>query len=288
MTAGIWRLLGIDATTSKGDIRKAYAARLRQTRPEDDPAGFQQLHAAYKQALAMADWNGTERQPEVQIEYRLSVDPPEAGTDPGGTVEQTEPPETAHDRVYEVLAPPPPPPPPDPPRLSDAQRADIASRLEQLDALTTSYRDISNPAAWSFLTEAYGVLDDDYRIELGRAVLERIMRHNKAMIERKNRFDTVSPQVLGELDKVFFWSSSPDLFIDDENAGEVFALLGDIDEGVRRTEAAPVGGELVRKRPRRRTDEQQQRKSSEGVSWWQVWVILWLGIAAIRACGNLT
>lgn len=32
-------------------IKRAYAKRLRQTRPDDDPAGFQQLHTAYQEAL---------------------------------------------------------------------------------------------------------------------------------------------------------------------------------------------------------------------------------------------
>ena len=49
-----WEVLGIAPTAEASAIRKAYAARLKQTRPEDDPAGFARLRAAYEAALQMA------------------------------------------------------------------------------------------------------------------------------------------------------------------------------------------------------------------------------------------
>lgn len=55
MTGSIWQLLGIEPTRDGAAIKRAYAQRLKDTRPEDDPEGFQHLRAAYELALRRCD-----------------------------------------------------------------------------------------------------------------------------------------------------------------------------------------------------------------------------------------
>lgn len=51
MSSDPFRLLGLDPrTATDADVRKAYAERLKRTRPEDDRAGFMALRAAFEQA----------------------------------------------------------------------------------------------------------------------------------------------------------------------------------------------------------------------------------------------
>lgn len=46
--------LGLPADADARAIKRAYAARLKTTRPDDDPVAFQQLHETYQAALAWA------------------------------------------------------------------------------------------------------------------------------------------------------------------------------------------------------------------------------------------
>jgi len=50
----IWQQLGIRATSDLKAIKKAYAARLKHTRPDDDAAAYQALRQAYEAAQAQA------------------------------------------------------------------------------------------------------------------------------------------------------------------------------------------------------------------------------------------
>ena len=47
-----WTILGLTPTGDERAVLRAYAKKLRETRPEDDPEGFQRLLAAREQALA--------------------------------------------------------------------------------------------------------------------------------------------------------------------------------------------------------------------------------------------
>ncbi|NHZ63101.1 hypothetical protein [Massilia genomosp. 1] len=50
----IWSVLGMTASRDERAIKRAYAARLKVTRPEDDPVAFQILNDAYQAALQLA------------------------------------------------------------------------------------------------------------------------------------------------------------------------------------------------------------------------------------------
>ena len=47
-----WQILGIAPTSDEAVIKQAYAARIREHRPDRDPEGFRRVRAAYETALA--------------------------------------------------------------------------------------------------------------------------------------------------------------------------------------------------------------------------------------------
>lgn len=81
-----WSELGLPGPAGLPEIRSAYAQRLKTTHPEEDPEGFQRLHAAYQEAGRYARRNRS------------------------APAEDTQTPETSPSRE----APPPPPETPEP------------------------------------------------------------------------------------------------------------------------------------------------------------------------------
>ena len=71
-----WCELGLSGPAGLPEIRHAYARRLKQTHPEDDPAGFQRLHEAYTLACKLARGMSKE-DTEVDQEYAEEEQPAE-------------------------------------------------------------------------------------------------------------------------------------------------------------------------------------------------------------------
>jgi len=68
----IWEVLGIEPTTNKREIKKAYAKMLEKYHPEEEPGRFEAINRAYELALFYTDINwdeaGTEAFHEVSAE----------------------------------------------------------------------------------------------------------------------------------------------------------------------------------------------------------------------------
>ena len=62
-----WEILGIEKTTDRRAIRRAYAAKSKTCHPEETPEAFQRLHAAYEQALEYCV-SGAQPQPPAPAE----------------------------------------------------------------------------------------------------------------------------------------------------------------------------------------------------------------------------
>ena len=91
MSDSAWRLLGLEPTRDASAIRRAYARRLKLTRPDEDAEGFQALLAARERALAEARrplseaWQDSERDSGEEGPADEPAEASEAGAaGPGG------------------------------------------------------------------------------------------------------------------------------------------------------------------------------------------------------------
>ncbi len=73
----VWAVLGIAETGDERAVKRAYAKQLKQTRPEDDPQGFQQLRTAYERALVLARYVREQEQEREPEESAAEEDKPE-------------------------------------------------------------------------------------------------------------------------------------------------------------------------------------------------------------------
>jgi len=99
-----WEQLGIGPTTDTAAIKRAYAVKLRRTRPDDDARAYQRLREAYDCAL----WWARHAVQDADNDAMPAAEPP--GSAPAAAAAPVAPPEP-------VPAPPPPPPAPSPEAL---------------------------------------------------------------------------------------------------------------------------------------------------------------------------
>jgi hypothetical protein len=80
MTFKRWPILDLDGDATEAEIRRAYAQKLRERRPDDDPIAFADLRAEYQAALARV------AAPKRPAAPRLDVASPAPGMDPASPV----------------------------------------------------------------------------------------------------------------------------------------------------------------------------------------------------------
>lgn len=87
-----WKILELEPTQNKRDIKRAYAKRVKQSSPETDPEGYQTVREAYEWALEYADRCAS---PSVSAHTEMFDEPDQPSEPWSSNVDHVEPAETA-------------------------------------------------------------------------------------------------------------------------------------------------------------------------------------------------
>lgn len=153
----IWNILGIEPTNNEPEIKKAYAVKLRTTKPDENPKAFQQLHKAYQEALRLA-------------KHKVAVEEDEIDTsdefDSWSVADEEWQSETCQNTDFEAY--------------DDSRDRGVDLELERMLAVVDGL--INNPERnrvelWEKILDSQYILDDDYFYPFARAVFDRITEY---------------------------------------------------------------------------------------------------------------
>ncbi|WP_020558078.1 hypothetical protein [Thiofilum flexile] len=234
-----WDELGIAATNDKKLIKKAYAQRLKVTRPEENAAAFQALYEAYQQALSAADYSKDyqdqaeeeKAEPAETTSFEQPTVAPEitvvtSTVCPLSAISPVEL-ESKETPTEVVLAPIVP----NPKEMQDEDKIDVDSankshnlptieqQLEQewlrtenwLEQLLATPEEVNQVANWSFLKRSPLLQDLEWRIKVSTYVFEKIASVNyKSLNNTELAANTlyIKPVVLSYLDSLLEWERS--------------------------------------------------------------------------------
>ena len=224
----IWHTLELEATSDSREIKRAYARKLKVTRPDEQPEAFQQLHYAYKAALDYAAYQQYQAQ-----QASAATATPEADAAPATELHAAEERLTNHSEANPIeashieathldsapteqplieqshVAPPhtaeeTPAVEAEPTETVNPYQVEGEKLIAQAQALLATNSDFHEPAAWEFLMRSPFILDDQFNWRLGLGILQVIQEHNT---EHTNRpMALVGRRVLSYLDSIFNWT----------------------------------------------------------------------------------
>ena len=169
-----WSVLEIEPTEDLRSIKRAYAKKLKETRPDEDNAGFQELHECYKWALDLAEMGDVFEEDEPADEICLDdaefldlddqverIRAQEMGLIPGDEEQETLPDQQPVDVEpdYDVSA--------------------VASVVDQANAVLSVDADPNDLAKWHFLQTDENWFSDAFRSHAGDEILKLVLAHQE-------------------------------------------------------------------------------------------------------------
>lgn len=191
-----WEILELAATTDAREIKRAYAKKLKLTKPDEKPAEFQLLHEAYKFALYYAanpqEFNEEEEHDSEEIVQRNAIEcntnesdkesasmpAAEQGELPEDSVQQT----LSVNHLIETEL--------DEQQLSEAnevRRKEYERLIAQVQALLDDKEKRGDLREWHFLSANPYMLEEEFNWYLGRQVFQILSEYEQQPVRGTRR-----------------------------------------------------------------------------------------------------
>jgi len=213
-----WEVLELEATEDFRAIKRAYAKKLKITRPDDDSKAFEILHNAYKEALRCAEYGIADANNDDEpLEFGGNLDVvAEQLTEalvsfPEGPTQHQEPVTGVNPVEPIVISAQVSGELPEVQEEPTREPIDTSGPLDTVRNLLTSSMNVHKLELWRKLEQDDRWLDEDFRLACGRDILRLILDYQKLATEKKRRYRRLNKSVLAYLDQLGGWR----LYFDD-------------------------------------------------------------------------
>jgi len=218
-----WEILGVEPWTNKKSIKVAYARRLKQTRPDDDPQGFRELHDAYKEALALIAKGDASKTRKSVADNCLELAPSFVLAEPVGqvrlkTMKLLAPSHTDvgdADEIREIYLPPRADPvitvedlmrTPEQDGVAENWADNWNALFDRVNALINDEDSGNDVASWAFLERFPALQDIEFRAQVSDALFAKVSEANE--ISLQNGSLLFKPPVLNYFNHLFAWEQN--------------------------------------------------------------------------------
>lgn len=204
----IWEVLEIQPTNEIKVIKRAYAKKLKITRPDENPEAFQDLYLAYKTAIEEASyWETDVTLGELLVAENDSLPTDQIATD-------------------------------------DNYHQEEADRLLSLSRqLLTSHGLQRTPESWKFILDSSYILNDDFNWKVGLALLQLIQE----LSFTSNLSQQIGNNSLNYLNSIFNWKNNEYLILNilGDNYNHWFNRLNTVDSNITQFHKLIRGGKKL-------------------------------------------